>query len=181
MFARFVLTVIGPDRPGLVDALSASIARAGGSWQKSRMTRLSGHFAGIVEVHVPPSEVYALKDGLAALSDMGLTVHTLPAVDAAEAAPPRLAHLAFVGQDRPGLVQAIAHVLARSGVNVDELETHTFLAPMSGVQVFEADVDVHLPAGLDLDALRAELEAVARDLTVDMTLAPADAPADAGA
>ncbi len=174
MYARLILTVIGPDRPGLVDALAASIARAGGSWQKSRMARLSGHFAGIVEVDVPPGEVWSLKEGLAQLADLGLTVQTTPAVDAEQKAAPRVAHLAFVGQDRAGLVQAIAHVLARAGVNVDELETHTFLAPMSGVQVFEADADVHLPAGLDLDVLRAELEAVARDLTVDVKLMPAD-------
>lgn len=170
MHARLILSVIGPDGPGLVDALAAVIARAGGSWRKSRMSRLSGHFAGIVEVDVPTSEIYALNDGLAALSDRGLVVQTTPSADDDVPAPPRVAHLAFVGQDRPGLVQAIAHVLARAGVNVDELETHTFLAPMSGVQVFEADAAVHLPASLDLDALRVELESVARDLLVDVKL-----------
>lgn len=176
MLTRLVLTVIGPDRPGLVDALAVAIARAGGSWQKSRMSRLSGHFAGIVEVDVPPSEVYALRAGLEGLSERGLTVMTTPAVEHDSAVAPRVAHLAFVGQDRAGLVQAIAHVLARAGVNVDELETHTFLAPMSGVPVFEADADVHLPASLDIEALQAELEAVARDLLVDVTIIPADAP-----
>ncbi|MFO0744686.1 MAG: ACT domain-containing protein [Myxococcota bacterium] len=171
MHARLVLTVIGPDRPGLVDALAAVIARAGGSWQKSRMSRLSGHFAGIVEVEIPPSELYALRDGLDGLSDRGLTVHvTRTESPDGEVAAPRTAHLAFVGQDRPGLVQAIASVLAKAGVNVDELETHTFLAPMSGVQVFEADAAVHLPAGLELAALRTELETVARDLVVDVQL-----------
>jgi len=173
MHARLILTVIGPDAPGLVDALAAVIARAGGSWRKSRMSRLSGQFAGIVEVDVPPSEIYALNDGLSGLGERGLLVQTTPAADGDVVEPPRVGHLAFVGQDRPGLVQAIAHVLARAGVNVDELETHTFLAPMSGVQVFEADAAVHLPASLDLDALRTELEAVARDLMVDVTFTPA--------
>lgn len=178
MLTRLVLTVIGPDRPGLVDALAAAIASAGGSWQKSRMSRLSGHFAGIVEVDVPPSEVYGLRAGLDALGERGLTVMTTPAATPGDGheATPRVAHLAFVGQDRAGLVQAIAHVLARAGVNVDELETHTFLAPMSGVPVFEADADVHLPESLDIEALQAELEAVARDLLVDVTIIPADLP-----
>lgn len=176
MHARLVLTVIGPDRPGLVDALAAVIARAGGSWQKSRMSRLAGHFAGIVEVEIPPSEAYALRDGLATLSDRGLVVQVTPTeLPEAAGAKPRVAHLAFVGQDRPGLVQAIANVLARAGVNVDELETHTFLAPMSGIQVFEADASVHLPSGLELATLRTELEAVARDLVVDVDLVE-DAP-----
>src|SRR5262245_15535771 len=110
MHARLILTVIGPDAPGLVDALAAVIARAGGNWRKSRMSRLSGHFAGIVEVDVPPSEIYALNDGLAALSDRGLVVQTTTSADEEQPEPPRVGHLAFVGQDRPGLVQAIAHV-----------------------------------------------------------------------
>jgi len=179
MNARLVLTVIGPDRPGLVDRLSATIAQSQGSWQKSRMARLAGQFAGIVEVDVPTDAVSLLTAALADLAGLSVQVHAADpsafgapghAVDAAQT-PPRTARLAFVGQDRPGLVQAISRVLAQAGVNVDELDTRTFLAPMSGVPVFEAEAAVHLPPALALDTLRAALEAVARDLVVDVDLA----------
>jgi len=163
-----VLTVIGPDRPGLVDRLSAVIAAADGSWQKSRMARLAGHFAGIVEVAIDPLKKAELEHALQGLADLSVAVtETSHGTLAAEL---RVARLAFVGQDRPGLVKAISRVLAEAGANVDTLDTHTFPSPMSGVPLFEAEAEVHLPAGLKVDALRVALETVARDLMVDVQL-----------
>lgn len=166
MHARLVLTIIGPDRPGIVDAVSATIANAHGSWQKGRFARLSDHFAGIVEVTVPLAAAPGLTAALHELP--GLSVTVTPATLEAPPTPARVAQLSFVGQDRPGLVQALSRVLAAAGVNVAELETRTFLAPMSGVPVFEAEAEVHLPANLDVAQLRTELETVARDLVVDV-------------
>lgn len=40
-----VLTLIGPDRPGLVEAVADTIAARGGNWVESRMARLGGQFA----------------------------------------------------------------------------------------------------------------------------------------
>ncbi|NIM63004.1 MAG: glycine cleavage system protein R, partial [Acidobacteria bacterium] len=52
MSISLVLTVNGPDRPGLVEALSQTVAKHQGSWLESRMARLAGHFAGILRVSV---------------------------------------------------------------------------------------------------------------------------------
>ena len=52
-----VLTVIGDEQSGLVDALSGVIADHGGSWDESHMTQLAGKFAGIVLVTVPAPRV----------------------------------------------------------------------------------------------------------------------------
>ncbi len=46
--ADLVLTLIGPDRPGLVEAVAEPIAAHGGNWLESRMAHLAGQFAGIV-------------------------------------------------------------------------------------------------------------------------------------
>lgn len=48
-----ILTVVGPDRPGLVRALAEAVAARSGSWLESRMARLAGQFAGIVLVEAP--------------------------------------------------------------------------------------------------------------------------------
>jgi glycine cleavage system regulatory protein len=168
MQTRLVLTVIGPDRPGLVDRLSAAIASVAGSWQKSRMARLAGHFAGMVEVAIDADRAPALASALAALE--GLSIEVTAASPEVPLPAPRVAHLTFVGQDRPGLVQAISSVLARAGANVEELDTHTFPSPMSGIPIFEAEAEVHVPHEVALEALRTELESVARDLMVDVRL-----------
>lgn len=169
MSSHLVLTVIGVDRPGLVDRLATTIATAGGSWLGSRMARLSGQFAGIVEVQVENERVSELSRALSALD--GLSVTATPSVETTSSAAPRSARLAFVGQDRPGLVQAVSRVLAENLVNVEELETRTYMAAMSGTQVFEAEASLTLPPEVEVGALRQRLEAVARDVFVDIHIA----------
>ena len=45
-----VMTLIGPDQPGLVDALARVIAAQDANWLDSRMAHLGGQFAGILRV-----------------------------------------------------------------------------------------------------------------------------------
>ncbi|MFL9709016.1 ACT domain-containing protein, partial [Aeromonas veronii] len=35
MHKQLVITVIGPDRPGIVESLAKAVKQAGGSWQAS--------------------------------------------------------------------------------------------------------------------------------------------------
>ena len=64
----------------------------------------------------------------------------------------------------------IASALARHHVNVEELDTECIDAPMSGQKMFKARARLNLPPEASLDQLREELEGVAHDLMVDVTL-----------
>ena len=68
-----VLTVIGEDRPGLVESLAEVISTHDGNWDKSRMARLAGHFAGVVQIHLPDDRADALIAALPGLADRGLS------------------------------------------------------------------------------------------------------------
>ena len=52
-----VLTLLGPDRPGLVELVAGVIAAHGGNWLESRMSRLGGKFAGILRAELPPDRL----------------------------------------------------------------------------------------------------------------------------
>ena len=69
-----VVTVIGKDRPGLVELVSAVVEEHGGDWVESRMSRLAGEFAGILRVSVPAARADALSEGLEGLRSDGLRV-----------------------------------------------------------------------------------------------------------
>ena len=69
-----VMTVIGDDRPGLVDSVASIVAEHGGNWLASRMSRLGGQFAGIVQVDVPAANAQSLTDALKSLHARGLTI-----------------------------------------------------------------------------------------------------------
>ena len=44
MLTPLVMTVIGPDRTGLVESIARIVAEHGGNWLESRMSRLGGEF-----------------------------------------------------------------------------------------------------------------------------------------
>ncbi|MFC5301257.1 glycine cleavage system protein R [Azospira restricta] len=168
MSAHLILTVIGDDRPGLVESLATTIAAHQGNWLESSMSQLSGKFAGIVRVSLPEAQTAALKAALAALP--GLRVTAEEAQAAAAPSGSRRLKLSLVGHDRVGIVREVSQVLARHAVNVEELATHTASAPMSAEILFHAAAELTAAPGLDARALIADLERISNDLMVDINL-----------
>jgi glycine cleavage system regulatory protein len=169
MQQSLVMTVIGNDRPGLVDSVAGIVAEHGGNWLESRMSRLGGQFAGIVHVEVPAEREQALAKALKTLDARGLTVvvHS----DKSQAVAARRTNiLEIVGQDRPGIVSQISHTLAESGVNVEELHTECASAAMSGETLFKARAVLNIPESCDVAKLRQNLEKIAADLIVEISL-----------
>lgn len=166
-----VLTLLGPDRPGIVEAIAEPIARHGGNWLESRMAHLAGKFAGILRIEVPAGHEAALVAALRGLEAAGLklTIDAGPSAAGLPGARPFV--LDLVGLDRPGIVREISRALAEHGVNIEELTTDRTTAPMSGELLFRSRARVSVPAGADPGRLRERLEQLAGDLMVQVTLA----------
>lgn len=171
----FILTVIGPDRPGLVQALSDTVKRHDANWLESEMAQLAGHFAGIVHVQSPEAAADALTADLAELQSQGLTVSvTEPSQTETPRETPHFRGrgytLELMGLDRPGIVRDLAHALAQRHINVAQLKTHVRSAPMSGEQMFVAHANLHAPDDSAPDELHNALDQLAADLDLDLTL-----------
>jgi glycine cleavage system regulatory protein len=169
--ADLVLTLIGPDRPGLVEAVAEVVAAHGGNWIESRMAHLAGKFAGILRVEIAPERAPELSAALAELEARGLKVVGEPSTQQAPSpAAGRSLDLELVGLDRPGIVRELSQLLANGGANVEELSTDRSSAPMSGEMLFSARARVRLPGDADLATLRAALERLASDLMIEVRL-----------
>lgn len=170
--ATLVLTVIGEDRPGLVDALSRVVAEHGGSWERSQMARLAGRFAGIVLVAVPDRAAEKLIAALGSLRAESMLELTVERGTEAESVTGELARLDLhlIGTDRPGIIHDISHALASAQVSIETLETLTREAPMAGGMLFEATATLLAPPGSDLVELQAILESLANELMIDLSL-----------
>ncbi len=167
--ATLVLTVIGNDKSGLVDALAEPIATHGGSWDRSHMARVAGQFAGLVVVSVPDDRVARLTASLDALNAQGLLdVQVAIASTTNEETDSSLMSLQLVGQDRPGIIREISAALASRDVSILELETDTTSAPMSAEPLFHARATLRIRPGLDEDGLRDALEDIANEMMVDL-------------
>lgn len=168
MHAPLVMSLIGKDRPGLVESVASLVAEHGGNWLESRMCRLGGEFAGILRISLPKDRKNALEAALANLSQQGLTV----SIQAdSGATPPTGAHmLAFeiIGPDRPGIVKQLSAALAAHGVNVEEFSSECLSAPMSGEALFNAHLLVQLPDSCDAVKLRGAITKTVNDLAMEV-------------
>ena len=171
-----VMTIIGQDRPGLVESVAALVAEHGGNWLESRMSRLGGQFAGILRVEAPDENEPALVVALQKLQSRGLTVVVHPDQPKPLPATARQTVLEIVGQDRPGIVRQISHALASLGVNVEDLQTECASAAMSGETLFKARARLSLPESCTTAQVREKLERIAADLIVEISLADLPEP-----
>ncbi|GAA1062003.1 glycine cleavage system protein R [Agromyces bracchium] len=170
--SRLVLTVIGDDRAGLVGALADVIGEHGGNWEQSQMAELAGQFAGIVVVEVPAEQEAALRaalDGLDGLMEVSAHPGLEPKAEVEASAWTPL-RIDLIGNDHPGIVRDISAVLARHGLSIETITTGQRDAPMAGGRLFEAHLVVRVPPGGDPADVRDDLERVASELFVDLTL-----------
>ena len=165
------MTIISPDRTGLVESIARVVAEHGGNWLESRMCRLGGEFAGILRIELPVEKKTALLDALQTLQTNGLQIVIRADQPASTTASGKQTKLEIIGADRPGIVREITAALARASVNVEEFSSELTSAPMSGETLFKASIHLQLPAQCDLAALKKDLEKIAADLLVDVSFA----------
>jgi glycine cleavage system transcriptional repressor len=164
---EYAITVIGSDRPGIIADVSAVLAGQGLNLTDSTMTLLRGHFAMtlLCSGQVAAGDIEAALSGLS--GDLVMTVREVVPGDGSTGDGGHFL-LRLHGTDRLGIVAAVTRVLAEAGGNITDLTTRL----VSGLYVIVAEVDI--PSTVDIEDLAVRLRAVAADLGVEATLAPAD-------
>lgn len=175
--ASLVLTIIGTDRPGLVEALADVVAAHDGNWERSRVAELAGTFAGVVVVSVPTRRVDEFRAAVEPLRERGLldvVLRPAPPEEGPDADPVvddegrRSVAFSLVGNDRPGIVREVSSLLASMDVSITDMRTWTESAAMAGGSLFHARATVALPAEVTWSELVDRLEELADELMVDL-------------
>ena len=165
-----VLTIVGDDRAGLVSSVADIVDAHGGNWENSELAELAGAFAGIVEVSIAVDRADALRAALEGLAGtLAVTVHAGAPMDTPSAA--RAVTFDVVGNDRPGIVRELSSALSAHGASIERMSTQTRDAAMAGGRLFEASITATLAADVAVDDLVIELERLATEIQVDVTLA----------
>jgi len=168
--ASLVVTIVGPDRPGIVRAIAERAKRHGANWAASRMASLQDQFAGIVHLQLPTGNAQALADALRALESTGLQVEI--ARTEARPAPPgrRIVRLELTGVDRPGIVNELSSRLAERGVSIEDLHTEIVDTDDTSEHVFRMVAMLFVPNALRDDELRSALDSLASEMKMDLAL-----------
>jgi glycine cleavage system regulatory protein len=168
--ADLVVTIMGPDRPGIVARLADVAHRHGANWAASRLSRLAGEFAGTVHLEVPPDRADALTAALKELQDSGLQIAIARSSASSPAAGWRPVTLELVGPDRAGIVSQLTRRLAERGVSIEHLHTEVLGAAEGGSVRFKVNAHLLVPQAIHNDSLRTELESLASEMMLDIAL-----------
>ena len=178
--ARFALSAIGRDRPGIVAGVSGALLEHGANIEDSRMAILGGHFTIMLIVSTPDdADADALARDLdAARGELGLGALTLEAVtDEHGFTRPEASHVVTVyGADHPGIVHSVASTIADMGVNVIDVATHLVEAE-GEASIYAMMMEVDLPEDVAADRLEAALREVADREQLDLSIRAVEAEA----
>jgi methionyl-tRNA formyltransferase len=168
--ASLVVTVMGPDRPGIVRLLSDRAQRFGANWADSRMARLAGEFAGMVHFEVPRDNAEALSAALRGLESSGLRVAIARSEPGLQPGGARTVSLELVGDDKPGIVANLTRILAERHISIEHLHTELAGSGPGSQHRFKVTAQLRVPAQISGDTLRADLAVLAGDMLLDIAL-----------
>lgn len=167
--ADLVVTVMGPDRPGIVARLADVAHRHGGNWTDSHLARVAGEFAGTVHLEVAPDNAERLATALRELQTAGLQISIAQSAGRSAAAGWRGVALELVGADRAGIVAQLTRRLAERGVSIEQLQTEQF-GQGEGSPRFKVMAQLLVPQAVSNATLESDLEGLASEMMLDIHL-----------
>lgn len=172
MRTNIVLTLTGTDRVGIVDDVTELLLGLSGNIEISRMARLGGEFAILMLVSLPPEQLTNLDKVIETLTDQGFKVTITQTEQTHEEAYPGWPsyQIDISGADHEGILHQLARHLSQRSISIEELESGTTRAPISGTPLFRLTVLVAVPPNLTAQEWIATLEDVGQRLNVDITV-----------
>jgi glycine cleavage system regulatory protein len=162
-----LISVLGDDKPGLLDSLSEIIVSNDGDWIESNMSTVEAKFAGILRVNVPAKNAKKLIKELTS-SKLGLQIaceETVPVTHSDY----KSYNIELIGQNHVGIINKLSHVLTYElKANVEGIKTEIIDASMSGEQLFKAQINLHLPKSVDERLIKDKLELIADEMMVEI-------------
>lgn len=149
----FITTIVGDDRPDIINALAKITRSMGGEWIKSKVTRLDGQFAAIMKVSIDESQKTKLNEALVqAFADLSFSHAPVREVHAENTT---ILDLVLDCDDRPSLTKEITRVLFDLNLRPENLEVSRLPVYQMGETVYSAKMRVGVPESLSREALSA--------------------------
>ncbi|MCP3892205.1 MAG: transcriptional regulator [Desulfobulbaceae bacterium] len=166
MTSNFITTVYGSDIPGIIKSLALSTRRHGGEWLTSKVIKLDGQFAAIMNVVVSEEREVALKESL---EEKFPTLHFVYApAQIVDLALSKTINLVVDCIDRPGLTGDLSNILANLDLSVENMECKRFDMDGIGETVFSAKLTLAVAEVVVSEVIAGEIEALSEDVQVNV-------------
>lgn len=178
MKKQIALSAVGRDQPGIVAALSKVFYENQCNLEDSSMTRLEGDFAVLLLISLPEGKsAGALRKSVEPVAQKwGLTfsMRELSEEEASAGASTALPYtLVVYGVDHPGIVYRVAQTASDDKVNITDLRTHVTTSPQG--PLYSLVMEVEIPNAAVVEDFGKKLEALKKELKVEMTLKAVEA------
>lgn len=168
-----VISAIGQDQPGIVDAIARAILESGNNIVDSRMTVLGGEFAIILLIAGQWNTLTKLEDSLPKLEKQWtLTITTKRTSDKAPAGDLLPYAVEVVALDHPGIVHHLANFFSTRNINIQDLVTNRYAAAHTGSPMFSVNIVVNIPADCHISSLREQFTEFCDELNLDAIIEP---------
>ena len=175
MNKNIVLTLTGHDRVGIVKEITNLFVKHGGNVETSRMAHLGGEFALLALVSLAEDKLVMLENDLQEMRGEGFQITLLQTEDdhAAKYAGWLPYEIEVLGADHEGIIYEVTQYLAEKGINIEDMETSTTPAPMSGTPLFMMQATVLVPPKLPFQKWSDALEEIGDKLNVSIKVSVA--------
>lgn len=156
---RFMLTLVGEDRPGIVAALTGALFESGATLGEASMMRLGNNFTVMVIVESDEGED-RLRELLApVVQQFTLRLHVDPCRGRSQGVVIPDVRVSVFGADRPGIVAGVTAALAGQDFNILDLESDVGGAPDQPIYILHIEGQ----SSNGIDAIRDALEPVSAE------------------
>lgn len=170
---KIIITVIGPDKPGIIAGVSGVLFKHECNIENITQTTLQSEFAGICLVAMPPGltidELQKSMDNDLADQSLQITIkHLDEEIDKKDSTATEPFIVSTCGPDRKGIVAVISKVIAGAGVNISNLKA-VFEGgdnPDRNIMIFEIDVPSHIDFQKFSESLRQKASEIGLDLNI---------------
>ncbi len=166
MRSNFITTVYGSAIPGVIKALAQTTRSQGGEWLTSKVIKLDGQFAAIMNV-VVKKELEAKLKSILEQSYPELSFVYVPAQTTRQAMS-KVIKLAVDCIDRPGLTRDLSNILANLDIEVENMECKRFVMDGINETVFSAKLTLAVPEAAESEIIAGEIEALSEDVRVNV-------------
>lgn len=165
-----ILSSVGKDRPGIVDAVSTFLFEREANIEDSRMAVMGGRFSIMTLFSCNETQLAAIQGSIGVLEELGLST-SLHDAEEPTGVPGKTAlplKLDVRAMDHPGIVQKIVRVFHSHGVNIESLNTQVLRAPLSGAPLFNLSMEAAVPAEISIADFKEELTLLASEMNIDL-------------
>ncbi len=168
-----VISAIGEDKPGIINALSKVATQHQCNILDTRMTVLGGEFALLMMISGLSAQLESASEQISTTADrLGLTTilkRTQPRQSAQTSRPYRVEVVAI---DHPGIVTEIAGFFSSQEINIEEMETGAYAAAHTGTPMFSLEMAVNIPGTVAIAKLKDTFINFCDERNLDATIEP---------